>query len=279
MKVLVTGGSGRAGRYIIPELRSHGHEVVSTDRVPDDSSDVSFMRIDTTDLGAVISVSRDMDAIVHMSAIPNPGRDPEAEVFRVNMLSNWNVLEAAEIHGINKVVMASSVNAVGAIYSHSLVPPHYFPIDEEHPTRAEDAYSQSKWLGEEMAEAFCRRRPMQIASMRFHGLMDVAGQQKLKTSGGKTATPFEAMHFWGWVDIRDAARSCRLALEVDWTGHEAFFINGDETSLSTPTMEAIEQGYPGVKIRKPLEGTVTALDITKAENILGWKPEYHWRDA
>ncbi len=279
MKVLVTGGSGRAGKYIIPELRSHGHEVLSADRVGDPESDVRFMQIDTTDLGAVTSVSRGMDAIVHMSAIPSPMRDPEAEVFRVNMLSNWNVLEAAEIHGIKKVVMASSINAIGAVFSKAPVAPRYFPVDESQPTRAEDAYSQSKWLGEEMAEAFCRRRPMQIASMRFHGLLDLARQQQLKASGGETPSERAAMHFWGWVDIRDAARSCRLALDADWTGHEAFFINGDETSLSTPTMDVIEDIYPGVEIRKPLEGTAAAIDISKAADILGWKPEYHWRDA
>jgi len=72
MKILVTGGSGRAGKYIIPELRSQGHEVVSTDRIADPDSDVKFMQIDTTNLGAVTSVSRGMGAIVHMSAIPKP---------------------------------------------------------------------------------------------------------------------------------------------------------------------------------------------------------------
>ena len=279
MKILVTGGSGRAGKYIIPELRSQGHEVVSTDRIADPDSDVKFMQIDTTNLGAVTSVSRGIGAIVHMSAIPSPVKDPEAEVFRVNMLSNWNVLEAAEIHAINKVVMASSVNAVGAVFSKGSVAPKYFPVDEIQPTRAEDAYSQSKWLGEEMAEAFCRRRPMQIARMRFHGLADVERQKGMKAAGGETPTVRAAMHFWGWVDIRDAARSCRLALDADRTGHEAFFINGDETSLDTSTMDVIEDIYPGVEIRKPLSGTASAIDISKAADILGWKPEHHWRDA
>ena len=58
--------------------------------------------------------------------------------------------------------------------------PCIFPIDEEHPTRAEDSYSQSKWLGEEMADGFCRRRDMQIASMRFHALMDDERQADLR---------------------------------------------------------------------------------------------------
>ena len=110
------------------------------------------MRVDTTDLGAVIAITRGAEAIIHMAAIPSPTKDPEAEVFRVNMMSNWNVLEAAEIHGITKLVMASSINAVGAGFSPAeLDLPAYLPIDEELPTRAQDGYALSKWLGEEMA--------------------------------------------------------------------------------------------------------------------------------
>ena len=158
-----------------------------------------------------------VDAVIHMAAIPNPLGAPEHEVFRVNMASDWNVLEAAEIHGIRKVVKASSINAVGAVFSKRRVAPLYFPIDEEHPTRAEDSYSQSKWLGEEMADGFCRRREMQIASMRFHALMEESRQADLRTQGDTTTVDGRtAKEFWGWTDIGEAATACRLALETDW---------------------------------------------------------------
>ena len=281
MKILVTGGSGRAGQYIIPELLEHGHEVVNADRVPPAESNprVRFIQIESTDYGDVLAASAGCDAIVHMAAIPSPVRDPEHRVFQVNLLSDWNVLQAAEVHGIPKVVMASSVNAVGAVFSKAAIAPHYFPIDEAHPTRAEDAYSQSKWLGEQMAQGFCRRRPMQIASMRFHGLWDVETQRRYKANPNADPTNRSAFHFWGWVDRRDAARACRLALEKDWEGQESFFINSTETTLNIPTEEAIEKAYPGAPIRKPLPGFASAIDISKAESMLGWQPEYSWRDA
>ena len=187
-----------------------------------------------------------VDAVIHMAAIPNPLGAPEHEVFRVNMTSDWNVLEAAEVHGIRKVVKASSINAVGAVFSKERVDPAVFSRSTRSTRRrAEDSYSQSKWLGEEMSDGFCRRREMQIASMRFHALMDDARQADLRDNGDTTtADGRTAKEFWGWTDIGEAATACRLALEVDWTGHEAFFINATDTVLTVPTEEAIGRGLP-----------------------------------
>ncbi len=286
MKVLVTGGSGRAGSYIVPELLEHGYEVVVTDiatpvgRVPGATGpgQAAFIRTDSTDLGKVLAAMKNVDAVIHMAAIPNPLSVPEHEVFRVNMLSDWNVLEAAEVHGIRKVVKASSINAVGAVFSQQRVAPLYFPLDEKHPTRAEDSYSQSKWLGEEMASAFCRRREMQIASMRFHALLDDSRQAELRERGDTTIVVGRtAKEFWGWTDIAEAATACRLALEVDWTGHEVFFINSTDTVLTVPTEDAISTAYPGVEIRSPLPGFASAISVEKAKDVLEWKPCKTWR--
>ena len=86
------------------------------------------------------------------------------------------------------------------------------------------------------------------------------------------------MGFWGWVDRRDAARACRLAIETDWQGHEVFFINGAETTLTIPTEEALAAAYPGVPLRRPLPGFASPLDISKAARILDWAPEHSWQD-
>ncbi len=277
MHVAVTGGSGRIGQYILSELLAYGYDVTNVDAVPG-AADTRFQRVDTTDLGEVVAALKGVDALIHMAAIPAPTDDPEHVVFRVNMLSNWAVLEAAEIHEIPKAVMASSINALGASFSKTAVPPRYFPVDEAHPTRAEDAYAQSKWLGEEMAEAFCRRREMQIASLRFHLLMssdEQRAEQQLSISD-PTDDRVRYKSFWGWTDRSDAARACRLALEADWRGHEAFFINADETVLAIPTREAIERGYPGVPMRRPLDGFESAIDNSKAKRMLGWTHDTRW---
>jgi len=276
MNVVVTGGSGRAGQYIIPELLAHGHRVTNADTKEGPRQGARFLQVDCTDFGEVAAALAGAGAVIHMAAIPNPLVAPEHEVFRINMVSNWNVLQAAEIHGISKVVMASSINAIGAGFSKAPVPPKYFPIDEKHPTRVEDGYAQSKWLGEEMADAFCRRRDMQIASMRFHALMDEETQRTIQQTPVTDPAGRRSMGFWGWTDRRDAARACRLAVEKDWTGHEAFFINARETMLSILTEEAIQSAYPGVPLAHPLPGFTSALNPAKAERILGWVHETKW---
>ncbi len=343
MRVVVTGGSGRAGEYIIAELVAHGHHVVNADSVPprphaqpatDDSavrlstgsgrtsgrgsparvpgsdrtargpstgsgrqsagamadwqSPALFWQVDVTDYGDVVNALTGADAVIHMAAIAAPNHMPEHQLFRINMLSNWNVLEACEVHGIKRVVMASSINALGAGWGEHKYPPLYFPVDETHPTRVEDAYSQSKWLGEQMAEAFVRRRGpsagsgrhLQIANMRFHALWDPASAERhVKQGGTKVTGGRTAMGMWSWTGRHDAARACRFAIERDYEGAEAFFINGSDTSLDIPTEEVIRREYPGVPIRSPLPGFASALDISKAKRILGWEPQESWRDG
>ena len=166
MKVLVTGGSGRAGKYVIRELLNNDHSVVNADVVngylEDSNPNLSYKRIDFTDYGETVFATSGCDAIIHLAAIPSPGVIPNQEIFRVNMTSTFNVLEAAEEKGIEKIVLASSVNALGAGWPATLwgeppIPPEYFPVDEKHPTRNKDVYSMTKWLGEELGESFARK--------------------------------------------------------------------------------------------------------------------------
>lgn len=286
--VFVTGSTGRAGTYIVRDLLAHDYDVVGVDTKPPGGSTAirsqtyTFKIVDVTDFGQVVSAMKGCEAVIHMAAIPNPNKAPEHEVFRINMLANWNVLEAAEVLGIEKIVMASSVNAVGAGFSKGITPRPYFPIDEDHPTFAEDGYALSKWLGEEMGEAFVRRRPgkVQIASMRFHGLKSKERQKELNAAPELSdAFGNSAKSFWGWTDIAEAARACVQAIEVDFEGHEAFFINGEDSSAVEPTEELIKKVYPEAEIRSPMPGHTSAISVEKAKRILGWKPEATWRDA
>lgn len=243
-------------------------------------STLRYVIIEATDLGMVTAVAKGVDAIVHMAAIPNPVWAPEHEVFRLNMMANWNVLEAAEIHGVEKVVMASSINAIGASFW-SLQPREYFPLDEESPIKVADAYAQSKWLGEEMAEAFCRRRTVQISSMRFHGLW-TRERQAQWNAGDDRGSPDDERHaknFWSWVDVDDAARAVVLSIEKDWIGHEAFFIQAADTLSNTPTEELIQRWYPDAERKAVIKGFDSPISHAKAARMLGWRPEVTWRDA
>ena len=283
-KVLVTGGSGKMGRVVIKELLAHGYEVHSIDRKPPASSaGITFTAGDVTDPEDVERTMEGCNRIIHLAAIPNPLVASEWEVLRVNTMSNWAVLEAAEKLDIRKIVMASSINAIGAAFSRHRVPRPYFPIDEDQTTLCQDSYAMSKWYGEIMADTFVRRNPgkMQIASMRFHWLGSKDEQLDRKMMRGTDLTnPLRrnGMDFWGYADIEEAATACRLALEHDWEGHEAFFINATDTFLEVPTEEAIAMAYPEAEIRTPLPGFTSAISAAKAERFLGWRQQSSWRD-
>ena len=165
-KVLVSGSDGRIGRITVEELREHGYEVTPADinrRMP-----WATQQVDFTDLGQVIGVMQGHDAVIHLAAIPSPEVHTAEVVFRTNVLSSFNVLEAATILGIKNVVMASSISALGYAYAHRRFSPEYVPIDEQHPLLSQDCYGLSKVIGEELAEGYFRRVPdMALASLRF----------------------------------------------------------------------------------------------------------------
>ena len=283
-KVLVTGGSGKMGQVIIQDLLANGYEVVSTDhKAPKSTDGFEFIAADVTDADEALRVMEGCDKVIHMAAIPNPLIASEWEVLRVNTMSNWSVLEAAEKHGIYNIVMASSINAIGAAFSRNWMPRPYFPLDEEQGTLCQDSYAMSKWYGEIMADAFVRRNPgkMQIASMRFHWLGHKHEQLERKNNGGPYLTnPMRrnGMDFWGYSDIEESAAACRLALEKEWDGHEAFFINATDTFLEVPTKEAIAMAHPEAEIRSPLPGFTSAISPAKAKRVLGWEQKSSWRD-
>lgn len=85
-------------------------------------------------------------------------------------------------------------------------------------------------------------------------------------------------NLWGYIDIRDAARAVRLALELEMTAFEAINIAAADTMMSKPSAELMATYFPEVPFREPIEGTGSLTDIRKAERLLKWKPQHSWRD-
>ena len=285
MKLVVFGGSGRIGRHVVAELIAHGHSVINADRSPpphvtwlyDQTGAELYVHTDLSRLGDVVSVLRGADGLIQLAAIPNPTGHVAGEVFHTNMVTDFNVLEAADLLGVPKLVMSSSINALGASFNREVVAPRYFPVDEEHETRCEEIYSTTKWLGEELAAAYARRREVQIASLRYTWVMDDEIRGQARTDGDPQAERERgAKGFWSWIDVRDVATACRLALEASWNGHERFWINAPDTILDLPTTDALAKWYPGVPLRAPLAGHTSVLSIAKARRMLGWAPAHSW---
>ncbi len=281
MKVAVTGGNGRFGRVVIAHLIRSGYDVLNIDRavpeeMPTDLPNApAFVGLDLADLSALTQALEGCDAVIHLAAIPSPVHTPEPDVYVNNTVTSYNVLFAAADLGIEKVCLASSINAIGGAYSRK-ARYDYFPVDERHPTYNEDAYSLSKWVMEQQADSFARRHAhMTIASLRLHGLHKLAARRTLEdvTQLDEVVRRRVANHLWAYTDIDAAARACIAALHATYTGHEVFFIVAPTTIFAPDVLSAelARQFYPDVPIVGDLSGNAGFYNCAKAEQLLGWK--------
>jgi len=277
MKALVSGSDGRIGRATVAELLEYGYAVTAADI--ESRGTWNTQLVDFTDLGQVIGVMQGQDAAIHLAAIPSPEAHTNEVVFSNNVVSTFNVLEAAAILGVKKVVIASSISALGYAYRHRYFNPLYLPIDEAHPLLSQDSYGLSKVVGEALAEGFLRRTPdMSIVSLRFTLVIDEGEREWIRPARDKppdARATFGA--FWTYVDVRDAASACRLALEYPQPGHEAFFINAPYIYRSDDIRDLLAVHYPGeYPIAEHIRGAVSPVDCSKAERLLLWSARYNW---
>ena len=285
-RVLVTGGSGRLGTQLVQDLVTNGHEVVAVDRVAPREplpAGATYREADLSDIGQIAGAMKGCTAFAHLGAIPSPYRHADEVVFTNNTVATFSVLQAASLLGLTHGAIASSGSIYGTAWSpHQMFHP-YAPVDEAAPLRNFDAYGLSKEVDERTAEMFCRRDGMTIACLRFHW---VARPEELANRAGSHYHDEEAFReggrgFWGYVDGRVAARAVRLAIEVgarEPFGCEAFNIVGRDTLLDIPTEEAIRRLDPSIEIRGSLAGFAAPWDCSKAQAVLGWEPEFGWRN-
>jgi nucleoside-diphosphate-sugar epimerase len=273
MKIVVTGGSGKAGRWVVDRLREAGHDVLNVDQVHDGSAHGLCLVTDLTDPGQCFDALAGAEAVVHLAAIPAPELRPASETFRINMLSTYNVFAAAEAHRYSRVVYASSETILGLPFDE---PPAFAPIDETHPVRPESSYSLAKLAGETIAEQFVRRTGTAHVGLRISNIMEPADYQAFP--GYWTDATLRKWNLWGYVDARDVAQACELGLTAAVEGHEIAIIAAADTCMTRDSAELMAEVYPEVRLTRELHGRETLLAIERAHRILGYEPGYSWRD-
>lgn len=277
--IIVTGGSGQAGRACVRDLMEHGYQVTSIDIVPPTDKDVRFSRADITDFGQAMAALSMIDervskvaGVVHLAAIRAPGLAPNHVTFATNTVSTYNIFEAARQLGIRNVVWASSETVYGIPYANG---PAYVPVDEEI-EMPETAYSLSKLMGEKMAEQFCRWDPeMKIVGLRFSNVMDPEDYERFP--GFDADARARHWNLWTYIDARDAAQAVRLALEADLRGAHIFGIANADSVMSRPNAELLDEVFPGVPRKREIEDNESLISIEKARRVLGYEPRYSWR--
>jgi Nucleoside-diphosphate-sugar epimerases len=279
MRIAVTGGSGKLGKSVVQRLNDAGHEVMNLDRTGDRSP--ALVLVDLKDYGQVVDAilgiddrHTGFDAIVHLGAIPAPGLVPDVATFHNNMLSTYNVFQAARRAGIKKLVYASSETVLGLPFD---IDPPYVPVDEEYPARPESTYSLVKHLEEQMAIQLTRWDPeLSITALRFSNVMDPEDYAAFPSFDADAT--LRKWNLWGYIDGRDGAQAVLRALENASPGFETFIIAAADTVMSRSSADLVAEVFPGVALNMDVGEHETLLSIDKARRLLGYSPEHTWRD-
>ncbi len=292
MRIFFTGGSGKAGRHAVRYLLDQGHQVTNADRVSLDQPDVHNLRVELTDAGQVVSALKapagphelDLpevpayDAIVHFAAIPAIFVESDVETYRTNVLSTYNVLEAAASLGIPKVIFASSETTYGICFAQVERRPAYLPVDEDHSTVPEDSYAMSKVAGEVTARSFQARTGADVYGLRINNVIEPHEYAELFPDF--LADPaLRRRNIFAYIDARDLGHMVDRCLATDGLGFEVFNVANPDLSVAATTDEVIAQFYDGVEVRREMGPNETFYAIDKARDLVGFAPQHSWRDV
>ena len=292
MRIFFTGGSGKAGRHVVAHLRDRGHAVTNADLRPAGIEGVADLTVDLTDPGQVwsaLTMRGDFDeldgasypaydAVVHFAAVPRILLVPDAECFRVNTLSTYNVMEAALALGPRKVIFASSETTYGVCFAQGEVRPDYLPVDEEHPTVPHDSYAMSKVCNEACGRSFQARTGADIYALRLNNVIEP--HEYAETFPAFLKDPgLRRRNIFAYIDARDLGQMVERCLATDGLGYQVFNVANADMSVGVTTDEVRERFYEGVPLKREMGEHESFYDIDKAREMLGYAPQHSWRDV
>ena len=289
-KIFVTGGSGKAGKYLIPYLLGKGYSVVNADIVPLLMDGVDNLNLDVTDSGQLFNALssyanipelksgeglKNFKAVVHLAAIPRVLIKPDNETFRINTLGTYNVIEAATKLGIKKIIFASSETTYGFCFAQGNPIPKYLPIEEDYETNPTDSYGLSKGLNEQTGKAVQKRTGIDIYALRIGNIIEPNEYNRFEEFCKNPSVRLR--NLFNYIDARDLAQAIELCIKKDGLGYEVFNVTHDINSVSLTTEEIIKQFFPNVKIRREMKKYESILSSKKIRDVLGFKPIHDWK--
>ena len=283
-RICVTGAAGQAGRVAVGHLREHGYQVTATDTaLSADDVAAGVLKADLTDYGQATEALRGADAVVHLANIPAPGRSTPAVTFNANLTMNFNVFHAAAAAGLRRVVWASSETTLGLPFGgdREQVPGtsgtfSYAPVDEDHFPFPSTTYALSKVASETVAEHISRWSGIPFVGLRISNIMNPGDYERFPSFWPDPHA--RKWNAWGYVDVRDVAEACRLALEADVAGSQNVIIAAADTVMNRPSRELLAEVFPAIPLTSEIAEFGSLLATGRAKQVIGYEPRHSWRD-
>lgn len=289
-RILFTGGSGKAGRHVVPYLLDKGHRVVNVDLTPLDHPGVDNLTADITQSGEMFNVMTSyanfdelepglgvpaFDAVVHFAAVPRILIHPDNKTFAVNTVGTYNVIEAAVKLGIRKIIIASSETTYGVCFADGVVNPEVLPVEEDYDVNPMDSYGLSKVVNEQTARAFQRRSGFDIYALRIGNVIEPHEYDRFPDFFANPAQ--RRRNIFCYIDARDLGQIVDLCLARDGLGYQIFNAGNDTNSVDIPNTEILSRFFPGVPVSRDLGEHEALFSNRKIRDVLGFSENHNWR--
>ena len=221
---------------------------------------------------------RGHDAVVHAAAIPELTHNPPHVVFQNNLISVFNVLEAAVRFNVRRFVNISSETVPGFFFPERAFLPSYAPVDEEHPVLPQDPYALAKLFSEQLCDAAVRRSDITCISLRPSHVQYEGNYER--NLGAQVRDPANlSPNLWSYIDAYDLADAIVLATESALPGHEVFYIASPDNVGGRDFAEMLQKFYGDqIELRHLGRPDASGISSEKARRMLGWTPTRSWRD-
>ncbi|MEJ8472692.1 NAD-dependent epimerase/dehydratase family protein [Roseibium algae] len=289
-RILFTGGTGKAGRHVIPYLLERGHQVVNVDLKPLDHPGVDNLIADITQSGEMFNVMTSyanfselepgtgvpsFDAVVHFAAVPRILINPDNKTFETNTMGTYNVIEAAVKLGIKKIVIASSETTYGVCFADGIADPDVLPVEEDYDVNPMDSYGLSKVVNEKTARSFQRRSEADIYALRIGNVIEPHEYGRFRDFCANPAQ--RRRNIFCYIDARDLGQIVDRCLEKDGLGYQVFNAGNDTNSVDMPNSEILKRFFPNVPLSRELGDNEALFSNKKIRDVLGFKEEHDWR--
>ena len=201
MRVLLTGPSGRIGPHLVGPFRDK-YELRLFDRIPNDFPD--FARGELSDIASLRAAMRGIEVVAHLAATSDEAPFVE-QLVPNNVIGLYNVLEAARLENVRRVVFASSVQAFGRALHGAAAPV------ETEVNRPTSLYGVTKVMGEQMGQWFHDKHNLEFIALRL-GWVETIETMRGNPGGIRNI----------WLSMGDCARLFMCAIETPNIGFGIF---------------------------------------------------------